>query len=69
MTQLDDFYCYSSTLMHFLKASGLRYTYRTKHKRTGADMWVFKRNDELRALLDEYDDRKAQARLNGRIDG
>ena len=61
------FYCYSTTLMHFLKANGLRYEYRSKHERTGAQMWVFKRDKELRGLLDEYDERKAQARREGRI--
>ena len=55
----DLFYCYSTTLMHFLKANGLRYEYRSKHERTGAQMWVFKRDKELRGLLDEYDERKA----------
>lgn len=67
--QEPDFFCYSTTLMHFLKANGLRYRYKTTHKRTDADMWVFARNDELRDLLDEYDERKAQARLIGRIGG
>lgn len=63
-----EFYCYSTTLYHFLKANGLRYVYTTLHERTGNRMWVFKRDDTLRGLLDEYDARKAQARLNGRID-
>lgn len=62
------FYCYSTTLMHFLKANGLRYKYVTTHDRTGKRMWVFKRDDTLRSLLDEYDARKAQARQEGRID-
>jgi len=62
-----DFYCYSTTLMHFLKANGLRYVYKGRHNRTGNRMWVFKRDDELRALLDEYDRRKAQAKREGRI--
>jgi len=30
-------------------------------------MWVFRRDDRLRSLLDEYDERKAQARREGRI--
>jgi len=64
----DRFYCYSTTLMHFLKANGLRYIYTDIHVRTGNRMWVFERDDVLRGLLDEYDARKAQARLNGRID-
>lgn len=55
------FYCYSTTLMHFLKANGVRYEYCTRHKRTGNRMWVFERNDRLRELLDEYDERKAKA--------
>jgi len=55
------FYCYSTTLMHFLKANGLRYEYTSKHSRTGNRMWVFKRDDKLRELLDEYDERKEQA--------
>lgn len=65
----EKFYCYSTTLMHFLKSNGLRYEYVTNHDRTGAKMWVFKRDSTLRDLLDEYDDRKAQARQNGRIKG
>ncbi len=56
-----DFYCYSTTLMHFLKANGVRYEYTTLHKTTGNRMWVFKRNERLSSLLDEYDERKAQA--------
>lgn len=61
------FYCYSTTLMHFLKASGLRFTYTALHDRTGNRMWVFERTDSLRTLLDEYDARKAQARVNGTL--
>lgn len=61
------FYCYSTTLMHFLKANGLRYVYTTLHDRTGNRMWVFERDDALRTLLDEYDDRKAQARADGTL--
>lgn len=68
MTKQTDFFCYSTTLMHFLKANGLRYKYTTEHNRTNAQMWVFKRDDVLRGLLDEYDARKAQARLDGRLD-
>lgn len=63
----NDFYCYSTTLMHFLKANGLRYRYTDIHDRTGNRMWVFKRDNVLRGLLDEYDDRKAQARREGRL--
>lgn len=55
------FYCYSTTLMHFLKANGLRYEYTTRHRRTGNRMWVFDRTDKLKKLLDEYDERKAKA--------
>lgn len=62
------FYCYSTTLMHFLKANGIRYNYEDKHTRTGNRMWVFTRDNTLRSLLDEYDARKAQARLDGRLD-
>lgn len=61
------FYCYSTTLMHFLKSNGLRYKYASTHDRTGNRMWVFERTGELRALLDEYDARKAQARADGRL--
>ena len=61
------FFCYSTTLMHFLKANGLRFTYTTLHDRTGNRMWVFERDATLRSLLDEYDARKAQARVDGRI--
>ena len=63
----DLFYCYSTTLYHFLRANGLRYEYVTRHKRTGNRMWVFKRNNRLSDLLDEYDERKAQARRKGII--
>lgn len=58
------FYCYSTTLMHFLKANGLRYKYTTIHKRTGNRMWVFDRTEGLKALLDEYDERKAAHKAN-----
>ncbi|MCR8843096.1 DUF5659 domain-containing protein [Paenibacillus sp. SC116] len=58
---MDKFYCYSTTLMYFLKASGVRYIYTAIHHRTGNRMWVFDRNDKLRTLLDEYDERKAKA--------
>ena len=64
---MNSFYCYSTTLMHFLKANGLRYEYAGIHNRTGNRMWVFRRDDRLRDLLDEYDERKAQARRNGVI--
>lgn len=63
----DKFYCYSTILMHFLKANGLRYEYTTTHKRTGNRMWVFKRDDRLRSLLDEYDARKVEAKRKGHI--
>lgn len=66
-TKNNRFYCYSTTLMHFLKANGLRYEYATMHNRTGNRMWVFKRDDELRGLLDEYDARKAKAKREGRL--
>ena len=61
------FYCYSTTLYHFLRANGLRYEYTTRHKRTGNRMWVFKRDKRLSDLLDEYDERKAQAKREGII--
>ena len=61
------FYCYSTTLMHFLKANGLRYKYASIHNRTGNRMWVFERTKRLRSLLDDYDARKAQAKLEGII--
>ena len=64
---VDLFFCYSTTLMHFLRANGLRYESVTEHRRTGNRMWVFKRDDTLRKLLDEYDERKAKARREGRI--
>ncbi|MEK4178551.1 DUF5659 domain-containing protein [Aeribacillus sp. FSL K6-1121] len=63
----ENFYCYSTTLMHFLKANGMRYKYVTRHKRTNRRMWVFDRTPELSALLDEYDVRKARAKAEGRI--
>lgn len=66
-TKQERFFCYSTTLMHFLKANGLRYVYTTLHDRTGNRMWVFERDSALRSLLDEYDARKAQARVEGRI--
>ena len=55
------FYCYSTTLMHFLKANGRRYEYSTLHRRTGNRMWVFEKDASLASLLDEYDERKAEA--------
>lgn len=61
------FYCYSTTLYHFLRANGLRYEYATRHRRTGNRMWVFRRTDELRRLLDEYDARKEAAKRAGRL--
>lgn len=64
---INQFYCYSTTLMHFLKANGLRYEYKSRHDRTGNRMWVFERTDRLKALLDEYDDRKAQAKRAGHL--
>lgn len=69
MSKKERFYCYSTTLMHFLKANGLRYKYTALHDRTGNRMWVFERNDTLRSLLDEYDERKAQARAQGTLIG
>lgn len=63
----ERFYCYSTTLYHFLRANGLRYEYVTRHKRTGNRMWVFKRDERLSELLDEYDEKKAQARCDGII--
>lgn len=66
-TENKRFYCYSTTLMHFLKANGLRYVYTTLHDRTGNRMWVFERDATLRSLLDEYDARKAQAHADGTI--
>ena len=61
------FYCYSTTLMHFLKANGLRYKYASTHNRTGNRMWVFERTERLRSLLDDYDASKAQAKREGII--
>ncbi|GIN10203.1 hypothetical protein [Shouchella clausii] len=61
MDNAQKFYCYSTTLMHFLKGSGVRYEYSTLHRRTGNRMWVFARDEKLRSLLDEYDARKAKA--------
>lgn len=61
------FYCYSTTLMHFLRSNGIRYKYVTNHNRTNNRMWVFKRDNRLGELLDEYDERKAQARREGRL--
>jgi hypothetical protein len=58
---MNDFFCYSTTLMHFLKSNGLRYKYTSTHKRTGNRMWVFERTDELKRYLDEYDARKSEA--------
>ena len=59
-TKTTEFYCYSTTLMHFLKANGERYNYTTLHKTTGNRMWVFERTERLSTLLDEYHARKAQ---------
>ncbi|MCY7774999.1 hypothetical protein [Bacillus licheniformis] len=56
------FYCYSTTLMHFLKANGRRYKFTKLHPRTNNRMWVFERDADFGALLDEYDARKANAK-------
>ncbi|TWJ85610.1 hypothetical protein CHCC20496_3314 [Bacillus licheniformis] len=45
--------------MHFLKANGRRYKFTRLHPRTNNRMWVFDRDAGLSALLDEYDERKA----------
>ncbi|KMK75445.1 hypothetical protein [Alkalihalobacillus pseudalcaliphilus] len=55
----DKLFCYSTTLMYFLRSNGVRYEYTTLHKRTGNRMWVFAKTDRVKALLDEYDARKA----------
>lgn len=58
-TTTNEFYCYSTTLMYFLKANGVRYKYTTLHKTTGKRMWVFIKDARVNTLLDEYDARKA----------
>ena len=54
-------YCYSTTLYHFLMASGQRYICVGVNERTGKRFYLFEKTSELRALLDEYDKRKQQA--------
>ncbi|TFW48978.1 hypothetical protein [Bacillus sp. 005/A4HT-01/001] len=58
----DKFFCYSTTLMYFLKANAIRYDYVTRHRRTKNRMWVFNRDERLTELLAEYDARKAASK-------
>lgn len=52
------FYCYSTTLYHFLKANGERYICTGLHEFTKRKFWQFKKTPRLNSLLDEYDRRK-----------
>ena len=61
------FYCYSTTLLYFLKYNGLKYEYQTTHCKTGKKIWIFARTDRLSELLDEYDRNKKRARDEGII--
>lgn len=55
------FYCYSTTLYHFLKANCQRYITTGLHEKTLRKFWLFDKTPELNRLLDEYDERKAAA--------
>jgi hypothetical protein len=57
----DFFYCYSTNLYHFLKANGQRYICTGLHEKTMNKFWLFAKTPELSRLLDEYDQRKANA--------
>lgn len=50
----DVYYCYSIKLFHFLKTNGFYYLYKDKHHTTGKFFWVFERNDQLDAALNDY---------------
>lgn len=54
----DYFYCYSTTLYHFLKANGERYICTGLHENTKCKFWQFKKTARIKELLDEYDERK-----------
>lgn len=54
------FYCYSTNLFHFLKASGQNYICSGLHEKTMNKFWLFEKTPQLNKLLDEYDDRKRQ---------
>ncbi|MFU8688465.1 hypothetical protein ACNA6I_01405 [Rossellomorea sp. FS2] len=55
------FFCYSTTLYHFLKANQQRYIVAGLHERTHNKFWLFEKTPELNRLLDEYDERKESA--------
>lgn len=55
------FYCYSTTLFHFLKANRQRYITTGLHEKTLRKFWLFDKTPELNRLLDEYDERKLAA--------
>jgi hypothetical protein len=55
------FYCYSTTLYHFLKASQQRYIVAGLHEKTLNKFWLFEKTPQLARLLDEYDERKVTA--------
>lgn len=60
MSLKDYFFCYSTTLYHFLRANGQRYVCSGLHEKTMNKFWLFEKTEELKRLLDEYDQRKAE---------
>lgn len=48
------FYCYSATMMHFLKACGLDYESKGKNQVSGKPYWVFEKGDALSKALAEW---------------
>ncbi|MED3832948.1 hypothetical protein [Peribacillus frigoritolerans] len=55
------FFCYSTTLFHFLKANQQRYIVAGLHEKTLNKFWLFEKTPELSRFLDEYDARKSEA--------
>lgn len=48
------FYCYSATMMHFMKACGLDYESKGKNQVSGKPYWVFQKGEALTKALAEW---------------
>lgn len=48
------YYCYSPNLQAFLQAHGQRYICAGLNEKTMRKFWQYRRNDELSALLNEW---------------
>ncbi len=48
------YYCYSIKLQTFIKAKGFRYICAGLNENTMRKFWLYKRTDELHAVLDEW---------------